>query len=220
MRHEPPKGGLEQLARQMDNLSSNQSLRIITLAYCLRHLLEYAITYMSHGEFASSWEQLSFVVDRVHPKPNGREEQVFAIAVMSWLSAWSETMPLGLIEEIHTDTHPIVRRYCVDEGLELGSMLRDRIVWENSATSWGLQIADISASIVGKAIHNPDNRDAVKAFARLMRASHGDPAVAFHVFTINPDADRSYADKYQPLVDALSRDPAHPRNLKRLFRLR
>jgi hypothetical protein len=206
MKHDAPKQRLHELAQQMSNLSATQSLRLLALAYCFRQLLEFSITFMSHGEFAASWEDLQFVVDRVHPKPNGREEQVFSITVMSWLAAWSEYRPIGLIEEIHTECHPIVRKYTVPEGLELGSMLRGRIFWENSATSWGLQIADIAASIIGRAIRNPGDRAAQQAFIRIMRASHGTPNVALNVFTPNPTAGQSYLEKYQPLVDALALD--------------
>ncbi|HEY0159235.1 MAG TPA: DUF3800 domain-containing protein [Thermoanaerobaculia bacterium] len=206
MKHEPPKQRMEELARQMENLSDNQALRAFALAYCFRQILEYAMTLMAHGEFAASWEDLEFVVDRVHKQANSREEQVFTIAVMSWLSAWIEIRPIGLIQEIHTASHPIVRKYVLPEGLELGSLMRDRIRWENSAASWGLQVADMAAAIIGAAVQDPTNTAAARAFVGVMRASHLSPSHALNVFSPDPDVDESSLDKYQPLGDALATD--------------
>jgi hypothetical protein len=125
---------------------------------------------------------------------------------MSWLSAWSDRHPIAYIDEIHTPSHPIVRKYTLAEGLELGSLLRDRIRWEDSAKSWGLQIADIAAAIIGAAVQDPTNVAAVRAFVGVMRATYLSPAHALNIFTPIPEVDESYLDKYQPLADALALD--------------
>jgi hypothetical protein len=206
MKHDTPRENLKLLARQSKNLSQNQALRIFALAICFQEALQQAILYLSCGQFEQSWENLRFVVDRVHTKAESREEQVFSLMVLGWLAAWSETRPLMTIEEIHTPNHLIERKYGEDDGLELGRMLRDRIEWRDSASEWGLQIADMAAAIVGEAARNPTVPSATRAFARVMRSSFYVHTRGPGLFTPNPFAGEKYLDKYQPLADAMRDD--------------
>lgn len=206
MKHDGPREHLSLLARQSENLSADQALRIFALAICFREALHHAVLFLSHGEFEKSWEDLRFIMDRVHTKPNSREEQVFSIMVLGWLTAWSDTEPVTTIKEIHTSTHPIIRKYATGDGLELGSMLRDQVEWRDSASEWGLQVVDMAAAIVGDAVKNPSVPSAVRAFARVMRASFYSHRRGPGLFTPNPSAEETYVDKYRPLADAMRVD--------------
>ena len=206
MRHAAPQDRLELLARQVRNLSDNQTLRAFALAYCFLKTLHHTIMFLSHGPFEVSWNELRFVVDRVHSRPNNREEQVFSLLVFSWLSAWSDTNPIATVREIHTSAHTIMRKYGQQGGLELGLMMRDKIAWQNSRTNWGLQIADMAAAIVGDAVQHPESAATLKAFVGVMRSACLAPGYALNVFTPHPDPPATYIDRYQPLVDALVTD--------------
>jgi hypothetical protein len=161
---------------------------------------------LSYGEFEDSWKDLHFVVDRIHTRMGSREEQVFSILVLSWLSAWSESEPIALIREIHSPSHTIVRKYRGQQGLDLGLILRDRLEWKDSKSSWGLQIADMAAAIIGKAVQDPASPTVMKPFINVMRATCSAPANALNVFTPDLEGPVDYLDKYQPLVDAMLAD--------------
>jgi hypothetical protein len=206
MLHDGPKDRLDLLARQASNLSDNQTLRAFALAYCFKKTLDHAVMFLSHGEFERSWNDLHFVVDRVHTQPASREEQVFSILVLSWLAAWSESDPIALIREIHTPGHTLVRKYSGEGGLDLGLILRDRIEWHDSRSNWGLQVADMAAAIIGKAVQNPASGAAAKPFVKVMRASCLTPARALNVFSPDLNTATDYVEKYQPLVDAMIAD--------------
>jgi hypothetical protein len=139
------------LARQYANLSVNQSLRIYSLANCIREALHHSVLFLSTRGHKNAWAKLRFEIDRVQTRANSREEKVFSLMVLGWLMGWSRTNPLITVKEIHTDDHPFVRNYCTKEGIDLGKMLYGNLHWVNSRYSWGIQLADFSATIVYQA---------------------------------------------------------------------
>ena len=136
------------LARQYANLSINQSLRIYSLANCIREGLHHSVLFLSTRGHQDSWKNLRFEIDRVQTRPNSREEKVFSHMVFGWLMGWNRTHPLMTITEIHTEDHPFVKNYCTPDSIDLGKMLYGNLHWVNSCESWGVQLADISATIV------------------------------------------------------------------------
>jgi hypothetical protein len=160
------------LARQCANLSVNQSLRIYSLANCIREALHHAVLFLSTRGHATAWKNLRFEIDRVQTKPNSREETVFSEMVLGWLMGWSRTKPLMTIEEIHTADHPFIKNYCTTGGVDLGKMLYGNLQWVDSRNSWGVQLADISATIVYQAASTlNDESGSISLYRLLMRKS-------------------------------------------------
>jgi hypothetical protein len=156
------------LARQYANLSVAQSLRIYSLASCIREALEHSIIFLSSQKYEDSWNTLRFEIDRVQVKPNNREEKVFSLMVLGWLMGWSRTHPLITVKEIHTDNHPFVINYVTRNGADLGKMLYNNLHWVNSRESWGVQLADISATIVYQAASALNDEDGLVSLYRLL----------------------------------------------------
>jgi hypothetical protein len=160
------------LGRQFGNFSNPQALRILSLAWCVREALHSAIIFFSGPQHNPHWSQLEFVVDAVQTRVGAREELVFSAMVMMWLAGWSRTKPFELVQEIHTLDHPIGRLYTTADGFDLGKMLRGNVHWRNSQESWGLQIADISASIAYGAVNDLQNVNGyIPRFNKMMKAS-------------------------------------------------
>jgi hypothetical protein len=219
MIYEGPRERIHLLAQQFQNLSASQALRIFTLANCFREALHHAILFLAYGEYESSWETLSFEIDRVHTKPNNREEQVFSIMLLSWLAGWSYGNPIRFLKEVHTPQHVINRKYRRDGGIELGSMIRGNLKWRDSAASWGIQLADISAAVIHAAVRNPNSRREVRPFLRLMRASFYSSERGPGLFAPEPSAseppnDNLIVERYRPLCKAMSRDREKFRNVR------
>src|SRR6266536_3139391 len=141
------------IARQYRNLSINQALRIYSLSNCILEALEHAIIFLGNRGHEKVWEDVRFEIERVQVRPNSREEKVFSLMVLAWLTGWSRSRPFTLVREIHTPDHPFVRKYALSDGIDIGKLVRGRIDWVDSSESGGMQIADIGAKIVYQAAH-------------------------------------------------------------------
>jgi len=97
-----------------------------------------------------------------------RDRLVFEGMILMWLAAWSITNPLVLISEFHTADHPLVQNFGCEEGNDLTKLLHNRFAYPSSEASWGLQVADIAASIVYQAVHDLSNYGGRLPFFRLL----------------------------------------------------
>jgi hypothetical protein len=158
MLHPEARAQLQLLARQYRNLSVSQGLRIYSLANCIREALETAIVFLSNRGHENAWGSTLFEVDRVQTRVGNREETVFSLMVLSWLSGWSQRHPMPLVTGIHTEDHPFVKNYDTPDGIDIGKLVRGRIRWVDSRESWGVQMADIGATIVSQAAYALDDR--------------------------------------------------------------
>jgi len=205
MEHEESRKRLELLARQFEHLSVNQAHRLYSLANGFREAIWAAVQFFATGPNEASWEKLHFEVDRVHTQPNNREEQVFSGLIGAWLYAWSEVIPLQMIAEIHTPNLLLFKKYGKGGHIDLNPMLVGNIQFVNSADSWGVQLADISAAIIGDAVRNPTRYQSVLPYVKLMRACP-------YITARGPGllvADKSDAEVlkwYEPLSKAVAAD--------------
>ena len=203
-----PEGreGMRLIARQYRNLSINQSLRIYSLANCMREALQHAIIFLANRGHEKAWEDVRFEIDRVQVRPNSREEKVFSFMVLAWLAGWSRSKPFTLVREIHTPERPFVMKYDRPTGIDIGKLVRDRIYWVNSSESWGVQMADIGATIVYQAAHATDDRDGlVSLYASLMRNSPYGAARGPGLFTPLSEVSEITGAKYMLLSEAMNR---------------
>ena len=186
------------LARQYANLSVNQSLRIYSLAACIREALEHSILFLSSEQHESAWNSLRFELDRVQVRPNSREEKVFSLVVLGWLMGWSRTRSLLTVKELHTDDHPFVKNYVTHDGADLGKIFYNNLYWVNSRDSWGVQLADISATIVYQAASALNDEDGLVSLYRLLmrKSAYGSrrgPGLTSPLRGLSPAIARKYS---------------------------
>jgi hypothetical protein len=194
------------IARQYRNLSINQALRIYSLANCIREALDHAIIFLGSRGHERAWEDVRFEIDRVQVRPNSREEKVFSLMVLAWLTGWSRSRPFTLVREIHTPDHPFVRKYDLPEGIDIGKLVRGHIHWVDSSESWGVQMADIGATIVYQAAHATDDRNGlISLYASLMRKSPYGPRRGPGLFTPLSEVSEITGAKYMLLSEAMRR---------------
>jgi hypothetical protein len=161
---------IEELGRQWGNLSINEGLKLVALASCFLRAIEFSVICHSDEAYHYCWENICFTIDAVRTAELTRDKKIFTWMVLMWLTAWSQRHPLTLIKEIHTADHPFVKTYDTKDGFDLGKMLKGNIKYEDSKTSYGLQIADICANIIYQAFHDLKNyNNKLSIFKMLMK---------------------------------------------------
>jgi hypothetical protein len=197
---------LEELSRQWGNLSINDSLRLIALTSCFWEAIEHSVIFLSEKTYYMCWNNLDFIVDAFRTDRLSRDERVFQIMALMWLTAWSKRRPLITIDEIHTSDHPFVRNYCLDKDrFDIGKMLRGNINFFSSAESLGLQMTDICSNIVYQAVHDLNNYDGrLPIFKLLMRNCPFGPARGGPgLIRIDESNERLPAEKYRLLKQVM-----------------
>jgi hypothetical protein len=197
---------VEELGRQWGNLSIAQGLKLIALTSCFWEAIEHSVIFLSEKKYYPCWDSLAFVVDAVSTRPLSRDERVFNNMVLMWLTAWTKRRPLKTVLEVHTDEHPFVNKYCIDEQrFDLGELLRGNIRFCSSADSFGLQIADICANIVYRALHDLNNYNGrLPILGRLMRnCPYGPARGGPGLIHIDKSKNRIPAEKYRLLKQVM-----------------
>ncbi|HEX7679261.1 MAG TPA: DUF3800 domain-containing protein [Thermoanaerobaculia bacterium] len=192
---------LQLAASQVGNLSDSQTLRLYTLANALREVLAASIQFLVFGEDDASWEHVSFEIDSPTRQPNSREHQIFETIVGGWLYAWSEKFPLQL-SPLHTPQLTVIRKYADHQGFNLNKLLAGNIKWRNSADSWGIQIADMAAATIGKALAHSDDQREVRIYEKLMRVSFHPYSRGPGLIVLNVD-NPMIEERYGPLAAAV-----------------
>lgn len=211
MAYDTAKGQLRHLARQFRNLHYSQMLRLHALANCISEALQHALIFLSHGDHRDSWNKVSIEIDRVQARAYSREERIFSTILYAWMAGWSKSKPFSLVEGIHTPDHPFVKNFNTDQGIEISKMLRGNIKWVDSRFSWAVQIADISAAIVYKAVADLDDRfGAATRYASLMRSSHYGHRRGPGLFTPLEASSGETAAKYMVLSEVMKRNRRDP----------
>lgn len=194
------------LSKQTGNLSDVAMRRLYSWANCFREAIQHAQFLTGDGHEAS-WNEPRFVIDAVQVQQDSRERLVFEKMVLAWLAGWSATWPLIQISEFHTETHPFNQLYGLPNGFDIGKLIRGNIEWKESAEEWALQVADIAASIVYRAVHDLNNHnDTVGIFRQLMRSSIYGPARGPGLFSPLQEEKHLPAPKYA-LLSTVMRTP-------------
>jgi hypothetical protein len=210
MLHESMCEDLRLLAKQFNNLSLEQCLKIFSLAKCIHESLRSAIIYLSSNGHEASWETILYEIDRTNVRPNSREEIVFTQMIRGWIFSWSKSEPFTLIKEVHTPDHPLVRNFDTPEGtLDGNKLFEDKIIWTDSRKSWGVRLADFASSIVYNAVNDLDDRNgSVTLFASLMRSmpySLKDGPGLFSPYKIPNDILKLFRGKYRLLGESMKK---------------
>jgi hypothetical protein len=194
---------LDLLARQVSNMSPEVVFRLACWAQCIKRAINDAVIYHCHPAFHGCWANMTFELDPVQPNNDSREQQVFRKLLPSWITAWCQKRPLTLIEEIHTQAHPFVQQWDTKDGINLGKMFRENVRFCPSRQSLGLQIADMAASVIRRAVVGIVSTCDLRAYGAMMKKSLGSPTHVHGIFSFAELDDIDVAQRYHGLVDAV-----------------
>jgi hypothetical protein len=201
--HETMRQEVLLLRRQVGNLSPEVTFRLAAWAQCIMRCIDNSIVGHSGPEFHGCWGSLRFEIDAVCRTGGNREEQVFPKLLPSWVTAWSVKRPFTLIEELHTESHPFVRNWDTDRGVDLGKMLRGNVHFCASEQSIGIQLADMAASLVRKAVVGVVSTFDLDSYGLMMLRALGRPTHAHGIFSFAELDPTDLSRRYHGLVHAM-----------------
>ncbi len=203
--HETMQKDVHLLANQFKNLSGNQSLRLGSIAYCIKRAFEQTIILLSGNEYFACWHQMRFEIDPVGVRRGNREELVFKWTMLGWLQGWSQKSPTMTITEIHTENHPVIKNYSTsNDKFDLNKIYRDNLHYPRSLESKGLQIADMAASIIHHAVCGIVTFDDLMNYGLLLKNNLWAPKYAHGLFCFTDPSDVD-CNRYEGLTDAVAK---------------
>jgi hypothetical protein len=203
-KHESLRNQIAALANDVDVMSPQQALRLVTWAKCVARTVHDSIILHSSAKYESFWNSLRFEIDPVQQIPGNREERVFQKLLPMWVSSWSHDHPFSEIEGIHTPDHPLVKNWDCDKGLDVGKMFKNNVHYVSSASSKGIQLADMTASLVRRSVMGIVNAVDLQNYAFMMTKSIGKPLHACGIFCLAPADIKDLERRYHGLADAIN----------------
>jgi hypothetical protein len=203
--HETLREETQLLANRFGNLSDNQALRLGSVAYCIKRAFEQTIILLGGKEYFDCWNQMRFVIDRVQVRQGSREELVFKWTMLGWLEGWSRKNPTMTIKEIHTEEHPLIKKFSTDDDrCDLAKIYRDNLRYQCSSESKGIQIADMTASIISHAVNGIVTPDNLTNYGLLLKNNIWSAAHSHGLFCLTDpsEIDHSY---YHGLTEAIAK---------------
>jgi hypothetical protein len=160
-----------ELARRSGNLSPDQLIKIFAYAIAVKRSIEAIPLFYHCQKYHSEYSPLQFVFDRAGAS-NSREELVFKEVVFMWLVPMSKRKPSVIIRQIHTHSHPFMQLYGAEtdgqQGFDLSKMLRGNLHFDNSRSSWQLQLSDCLAAAWLNVLRDHDNSRGYLPIFRLL----------------------------------------------------
>jgi hypothetical protein len=108
------------------------------------------------------------------------------------------------IGEIHTADHPLVKNWGTTEGLNIGKIFSRNVHYVSSASSRGIQLADMTAELVRRAVIGIAIAENLQNYGLMMTKSIGKPSHASGLFLLAPAAIHALNRRYHGLADAIS----------------
>jgi len=202
-RHETMRNQMAHLALDVGRLSAQQALRLAAWAKCIARTIQDSIILHSGTKYQSSWNSPRFEIDPVEKTPGNREERVFGTMLPMWVTSWSHDEPFTIIEGVHTADHPLVKNWDSGEGLDIGKMFSNNVHYVSSASSRGIQLADMTADLVRRAVIGIANATDLQNYGLMMTKSIGQPQRASGLFCLAPAAIDDLNRRYHGLADAI-----------------
>jgi hypothetical protein len=203
-KHETFRNQIVGLANDVGAMSTQQALRLAAWARCISRTIRDSIILHSSGKHESSWNSLRFEIDPVEQTPGNREERVFETMLPMWVSSWSHDEPFTEIEGRHTPDHPLVKNWACDSGVDIGKMFMNNVHYVSSASSKGIQLADMTASIVRRAVTGIVNAVDLQNYGFMMTKTIGKPLHACGLFCLAPAEIKDLERRYHGLADAIN----------------
>jgi hypothetical protein len=202
-KYETMRREVDLLGRQVGNLSPVAAFRLAAWAQCIKRCIADSIIAHSGREFHDCWTDVTFEIDAVQPKAASREQQVFTNMLPAWVTAWCQRDPFTLIEEIHTEDHPFVRRWDTERGIDLGKMFRGNVRFSSSHISLGLQIADMASSVVRRAVAGLVSAYDLSTYGLMLKGTLRSSTHAHGLFSFAELNETDIARRFQGLVEAV-----------------
>ncbi len=202
--HETMRKEVVLLSRQVSNMSPEAAHRLACWAQAIHRSIQDCILRYSGPAYRGCWSEMVFEIDPVQPKPGSREERVFRNMLPGWVAAWSRKRPFMLIEEVHTDDHPFVKNWDTPAGIDLGKMLRGNVRFCPSHESLGVQMADMAATVVRKAVAGMVSPYDLGSYGLLMAGAVGSVTHVHGLFSFTGPNSADIGSRYAGLVEAVA----------------
>lgn len=202
-RHATLRAGIGQLAAGVGKLSDQQVLRLAAWAKCIRRCINDSIIFHSGDVHHKSWSTLRFEIDPVQ-QSGGTENESFQFLLPAWVTAWSRDKPLTLIKGIHTTEHPFVKNWDCSDGVDIGKMLKDNVHYVPSDKSIGIQLADVTATLIRKAVIGLATEPNLQNYGFLLTRTIGKPYHAAGMFFLAPHEVTDIERRYKGIADAIN----------------
>lgn len=202
-KHESARQQLRDLSLTVGKMSNQQVLRLAAWARCIRRCINDSFIFHCGREFEADWSKVRFVIDPVQEK-RGSEETAFNFLVRSWIGAWSHAEPLPTIEGIHTANHPVIQNWATPDGFDAGKMFAGNIDFIPSEKSKGIQIADMVASLVRRAVVGLAIPWHLENYGFMMTRTIGRPLHASGLFFLASPDRKDVERRYQGIADAIN----------------
>jgi hypothetical protein len=191
-----------QLAADISSMSNQQILRLAAWAKCIGRCIDDSIIVHSGDLYHDCWSSLRFEIDPVQPS-GGTEEESFKVLLPAWVSAWSQDQPLTTIEGIHTADHPLFENWGRSEGIDVGAMFKSNVHYVASDKSLGIQLADVTATLVRKAVIGLATAPNLQNYGLMLTRAIGEPPDAAGLFFLGPHEVSDVDRRYKGLADAI-----------------
>jgi len=203
-KYETFRNQIIELANDVRAISKQQAIRLAAWAKCISRTIQDSIILHSSAKHESSWNSLRFEIDSVEQTAGNREERVFRTMLPMWVSSWSHDEPFREIEGIHIPEHALVKNWNCDNGLDVGKMFKNNVHYVSSASSMGIQLADLTASLVRRSVMGIVNAVDLQNYGFMMTKTIGMPLRACGMFCLAPAEIKDVERRYHGLVDAIN----------------
>jgi len=202
-KHDVFRNQILELADGVGKLHMQQALRLMAWAKCIARTLSDSIILHSGASYESSWNSLRFEIDRTG-NPGNPEELVFEPMLPMWVSGWSQNEPFTLIDGVHNAHHPLVKHWNNNKGLDVGAMFSGHVHYVCSATSKGIQLADMTASLVRRAVIGIVTAKDLQNYGLMMTKAIGPPLKASGLFWLASVPISELERRYHGIADAIN----------------
>lgn len=201
--HEKLRVQITQLASNVGHMSNQQMLRLAAWAKCISRSISDSVIFHSGDNYHNSWSSLRFEIDPVQQK-GGTEKSSFEFLLPAWIRAWSFDDPMATIEGVHTADHPFVKNWECVEGIDIGKMFKNNVHYVPSEHSLGIQLADVTASLIRRAVIGLATAPNLHNYGALLTRTIGKPLHATGIFFLAPHEIADTERRYKGLADAIN----------------
>lgn len=193
---------VQALALKTGAMSNQQMLRLYAWARCVYRCVQDSIFWYSFPGYLGDWSELRFEIDPVQQN-GGTEAEVFDFMLRQWIIAWCQQRPLMIARETLTPNHPFMKKYDTPKGIDAKKIFDNNIHYVPSNKSTGIQLADMTATIIRRAIVN-SSVDTLFDYGMLMTRTLGDTRRAAGVSFFGTREEREAAEvRYQGMGNVI-----------------
>jgi hypothetical protein len=182
-------------------LSQQQVLRLTAWARSINRAIRDSIGWYANTD-AANWNSLRFELDLVE-QPASREVRAFRAMLPMMVSIWSHEEPVSIIRGLHTPDHPLIKNWGASGGVDPGRMFADNIHCSSSKTSKGIQLADMTADLVRKALVGIITSADLHNFGTLMTKTIGNSFYAPGLLRLGSFRSEDFERRYHGLADVI-----------------